>query len=75
MIKIKEFRLEARKKDLRTLERDLLELQKNYFSNLIHETTREKKNPAKLKLIKKQIAIIKTIIREKIVESIKDKDE
>jgi ribosomal protein L29 len=70
-MKIKEFKTEARKKELKALERDLLDKEKTYFSSRTHESTREKKNPAKVGRMRIEIAILKTIIREKIVESIK----
>lgn len=70
-MKIKEFKTEARKKGLKALEHDLLDKEKTYFSSWTHESTREKKNPAKVGRMRIEIAILKTIIREKIVESIK----
>ncbi|TSC91181.1 MAG: hypothetical protein CEN92_317 [Candidatus Berkelbacteria bacterium Licking1014_96] len=70
-MKIKEFKTETRKKEMRALERDLLEKEKTYFSLRIHEATREKKNPTKVKRMRREIAFIKTIIREKIREELK----
>lgn len=70
-MKIKEFKNEVRKKEVRALERDLLEKEKAYSSLRIHESTREKKNPAKVKRMRQEIAFIKTIIREKVREELK----
>ena len=69
-MKINEFKIEAKKKSLKAMERDLLEKEKNYSLEMTHEATREKKNPSKIKKMRHEIAILKTIIREKIVETI-----
>lgn len=71
MIKIKEFKIEARKKDLKALQRDMQDLEKSYLSETTHESTREKKNPAKMRRMRREIAVLKTIIREKVVATIK----
>lgn len=70
-MKLAEFKNESRKKEMRALERDLLEKEKAYFSLRTHESTREKKNSAKVKRMRREIAFIKTIIREKISEELK----
>jgi len=70
-MKIKEFKTEEQKKDLKALQRDLLEKEKVYFSEMTHESMREKKNPSKIKKMRREIAIIKTIIREKISKELK----
>lgn len=69
-MKIKEFKNDARKKDLKALQRDLKEKEKGYFSEITHESTREKKNPAKIKKMRREIAFLQTIIREKIAKTI-----
>ena len=66
MAKIKEFKNEIKEKDLKSLQSELVEREKNLMSLIMKESTNEQKNPAKLKRIKKEIAIIKTRIREKI---------
>ena len=70
-MKMKEAKSEIRKKEMRALERELLEKEKTYFSLRTHESAREKKNPAKIKKMRREIALIKTIIREKISEELK----
>lgn len=70
-MKIAEFKIEVKKKDLKALERDLLEKQKTYFSEMTHESMREKKNPAKIKKMRHEIAILKTVIREKVEQELK----
>lgn len=70
-MKIEEYKNETKKKDLKALERDLLEKQKTYFSEMTHESMREKKNPAKIKKMRREIAILKTLIREKIGKELK----
>ncbi len=70
-MKIKEFKTEEQKKDLKALQRDLLEKERIYFSEMTHESMREKKNPSKIKKMRREIAIIKTIIREKISKDLK----
>lgn len=69
-MKIKEFKIDSKKKDLKALQRDLIDKEKDYFNDITHESIREKKNPAKIKRRRKEIAILKTIIREKIAESL-----
>ena len=49
-MKIKEFKKEAQKKDIKALQRDLDALEKTYFSEMTHESMREKKNPAKMEV-------------------------
>jgi len=66
MAKIKEFKNEIKEKDLKSLQSELVEREKNLMSLIMKESTNEQKNPAKLKRIKKEIGIIKTRIREKI---------
>lgn len=69
-MKLAEFKKEIKNKDLKALQRDLKDIEKTYFSEMTHESMREKKNPAKLKKMRKNIAIIKTEIREKVVASL-----
>ena len=70
-MKIVEDKNEAKKKNLKALKRELLDKEKAYFFEATHESMREKKNPAKVKRMRKEIAFLNTIIREKVVEEIK----
>ncbi len=73
MSKITEWKSETRKKDIKACQRELMEKEAMMLHENMKERTKERKNPAKLKKLKKEIAILKTIIREKIEESLTTK--
>lgn len=72
MAKIKEYKNEIKEKDLNSLNNELKERQKNLVSLMMKESTNEQKNPAKIKRLKKEIALIRTIIREKIEQELEN---
>lgn len=68
-MKVDEKKKELRRARLPLLQKKLNDRKKAYLLAQMKEESREKKNPAKLKNFKKEIAIISTIIREKIEKS------
>jgi ribosomal protein L29 len=73
MSKTSQWKSEIRKKDIKACQRDLTEKEATILHESMKERTKEQKNPAKLIKLKKEIAILKTIIREKVEESLQTK--
>ena len=56
---------EIRKLTAAELEANLMDLKKNLFTLIMHHATNQLDNPIQIAIVKKDIARIKTIIREK----------
>ena len=59
---------EVRKMSVAELEAQLTELKKNLFTLRMQHATNQLENPVKISLVKKDIARVQTIIREKQLE-------
>ena len=59
---------DLRKKDSGELIKELIELRKNHFSLRMQVSTQQLTDNSKIKKVKKDIARVKTIIREKTKE-------
>ena len=59
---------DLRKKDSDELIKELIELRKNHFSLRMQVSTQQLTDNSKIKKVKKDIARVKTIIREKTKE-------
>ena len=60
---------EVRKMSAAELESKLVDLKKDLFNLRLQHATNQLDNPMRLKAVKKEIAIIKTIMREKELKS------
>lgn len=61
---------EIREKTNEELEKELNELKKELFKLRFQHATNQLENPMKIKKVKRNIAVIKTIIREREIKSV-----